>query len=712
MIQILLSVIYPLKFHYTMQSFRTEIENPVVEKDILDLEKKIRLYREGKIDDDRFRSLRLARGVYGQRQPGVQMIRIKLPYGQVTPVQLRRICAVSEQYSDGKLHITTRQDVQIHYVSLDRTPQLWAELERDDVTLREACGNTVRNVTASSLAGLDRNEPFNVIPYADALFRYFLRNPMCQELGRKFKISFSSSTEDTAYSYMHDLGFIPMINENGERGFKVLLGGGLGAQPQHAEPIFDFLADDHVIPFAEAALRVFDRNGERQSRNKARLKFLIKDIGVAGFLKLVEEEKLALPHSSYQIEPVPEKELKNIEPFIDLPDDQDFRLWLKTNAIEQKQTGFYAVTLRIPLGDIKIDKARLIAEIVDRFGQNELRFTIEQNLLLPFIRQQDLLHVYQLLKQLDLVSPGSRGLLDITACPGTDTCNLGIASSTGISTELEKVIVNEFPQLIDEPGLNIKISGCMNACGQHSIAAIGYQGMTIKSGNLVAPALQILLGGANLGNGRGVFADKVTKVPSKRGPDSLRYLLTDYIANRLAGERFYQYYERQGKMYFYQLLKPLAENELSPDELIDWGHQVEYVKAIGIGECAGVTIDLVATLITEAQEKIILAEEALKENRLADSIYLSYSAIVNGAKAILTSEDVPTNTHTGIIDSFDEKLVNTGLISLNSSFADLVAKIKLNRPSSAFARDYMAEADSLLQKLRSHYQFKQVSHAS
>jgi sulfite reductase (ferredoxin) len=250
-----------------MQSFRTELENPIVEKDIIDLEKKIRLFREGKIHDEKFRSLRLARGVYGQRQPGVQMVRIKLPFGKVTFKQLLRIADVSDEYASGNLHLTTRQDIQIHYVSLDRTPQLWEELERDDITLREACGNTVRNVTSSPDSGINPNEVFDVSPYAHAFFSYFLRNPICQEMGRKIKFSFSSDERDTAYSYIHDLGFIPKINEQGERGFKVMMAGGLGAQPFLASPIFDFLHEDQIIPYAESLLRVFDRYGERTNRN-------------------------------------------------------------------------------------------------------------------------------------------------------------------------------------------------------------------------------------------------------------------------------------------------------------------------------------------------------------------------------------------------------------------------------------------------------------
>ncbi|GAL61416.1 ferredoxin-sulfite reductase [Algibacter lectus] len=265
-----------------MQSFETEIENPIVQKDIIELANKIELFNNGKIDEEKFRSLRLARGVYGQRQEGVQMIRIKIPYGKMKSNQLRRIADVSDEYSRGRLHITTRQDIQIHYVDLQRTPELWAELEKDEVTVREACGNVVRNVTASETAGIDVNELFDVSPYADAIFKFFLRNPICQEMGRKFKVSFSNTDEDTGLSYLHDIGFIAKV-ENGVRGFKVMVAGGLGSQPRHAEELYSFLPADKIIPVMEGVLRVFDRYGERKSRAKARMKFLLKDIGLEAF---------------------------------------------------------------------------------------------------------------------------------------------------------------------------------------------------------------------------------------------------------------------------------------------------------------------------------------------------------------------------------------------------------------------------------------------
>ena len=288
-----------------MQSFRTELENPIVERDIIELDKKIREFREGKMPEEKFRSLRLARGVYGQRQQGVQMVRIKLPYGKMTMAQWGRICDVSDEYSTGNLHLTTRQDIQIHFVSLDRTPQMWAELEKDNITIREACGNTVRNITASDMAGIDPEEPFDVTPYAHAAFEYFLRKPICQEMGRKFKIAFSSSEKDTALVFMHDLGAIPRVREvNGkiQRGFKVVIGGGLGAQPHLAVATHEFLEENFLIPYIESVLRVFDRYGERNSRHKARIKFLIQKIGIDAFNALVAEEQKALTTHSVPVD--------------------------------------------------------------------------------------------------------------------------------------------------------------------------------------------------------------------------------------------------------------------------------------------------------------------------------------------------------------------------------------------------------------------------
>ena len=507
-----------------MQKYK-DINSTVVEKDIIELANKIQQFKDGKVDEEKFRSLRLARGVYGQRQEGVQMIRIKIPYGKLGSNQLRRISEVSDEYSRGRLHITTRQDIQIHYVDLDRTPELWAELEKDNVTLREACGNVVRNVTASETAGFDVNEPFDLQPYADAVFKEFLRNPICQEMGRKFKVSFSNTTEDTGLSYLHDIGFIAKL-ENGVRGFKVLVAGGLGSQPRHAETLYDFLPSDEIIPLMNAVLRVFDRFGERKSRAKARMKFLMAKVGLDGFKELVEEQRIAVPYKKFEIDsdtfpasvPVEVTEIPSVE----IKDKAAFELWKSTNLIPQKQAGYVAIGIKVLLGDFYTDKARLLADLVDKYAASELRLTLRQNIVIPFIKEELVEVVYAELEKLGFVQAGYNKAVDITACPGTDTCNLGIASSTGIAEELERVIAAEYPQYLKNEDLVIKISGCMNACGQHNMANIGFQGMSIKTKDkLVAPALQVLLGGGNKGDGNARFADKVVKVPSKRGPEAV-----------------------------------------------------------------------------------------------------------------------------------------------------------------------------------------------
>ncbi|MBU2995121.1 HEPN domain-containing protein [Cellulophaga baltica] len=686
-----------------MQSFRTEIENPIVEKDIIDLANKIDMFHNGKIDEEKFRSLRLARGVYGQRQEGVQMIRIKLPYGKVSSEQLRRICDVSEEYSRGRLHITTRQDIQIHYVDLNRTPELWAELEKSDITLREACGNTVRNVTASETAGIDVDEPFDVSPYAHALFQYFLRNPISQELGRKFKVSFSSSDADTGLSYMHDLGFIAKI-ENGVRGFKVMLGGGLGSQPRHAELLYDFLESDKIIPLMEGVVRVFDRYGERKSRAKARLKFLMKDLGLDGFKALLEEEQLAVPVKSFSIdaEAYPKAQIAEVEvPNVTIEDQKAYDAWKSTNVIAQKQEGYVAIGVKVLLGDFYLKEARALADLIQKYAADEIRLSLRQNILIPYVKEELLPFFYAELSKLGFTEAGYNKAIDITACPGTDTCNLGIASSTGIADELEKVMKEEYPDYINNPDVVIKISGCMNACGQHNMANIGFQGMSVRTKDkLVAPALQVLLGGGNMGNGEGRFADKVVKIPSKRGPEALRIILNDFDANG-DGASFPTYYAEKEQMYFYDLLKDLTDvTNLTADDFIDWGNSEEYVKAIGVGECAGVVIDLIATLLFESEEKIQTAEATFEEGKWAASIYHSYSSMVNTAKAILTAENVKTNTHAAIIKDFDEKFVANNRIGLEIGFEEFILQINKNEPSEEFAKNYLEDTKSFLKKVQ------------
>ena len=693
-----------------MQSFRTELENlhnPVVERDIIDLEKKIKLFRDGKIDDDKFRSLRLARGVYGQRQPGVQMVRIKNPFGRLSVKQLLAISDIAEEYGSGNLHATTRQDIQIHYVSLERTPELWARLERDDVTLREACGNTVRNITASSTAGIDPKEPFDVSPYAYELFRYFLRNPICQELGRKFKIAFSSSEEDTALAFIHDIGLIPKVQiENGNeiRGFKVVIGGGLGSYPHLAQTAFEFLEEQLILPYAEAMLRVFDRYGERKNRQKARMKFLLEQFGLEKMRELIREEWKALKVKEFLVD-------RNILPPSRIPDapgqharaeinEEKFKRWRDTNVFEQKQIGFFGVYVRVPLGNLDVTRARLLARIAETYAADEIRITVNQGYLLKFVRPENLRPLYRSLDGISFADPGFNSANDITACPGTDTCNLGISDSTSISLELERVISEEYPELIYNNNIKIKISGCPNSCGQHGIASIGFHGSSFKAGNNTVPALQVVLGGGVLGNGEGLLSEKIIKIPSKRGPDALRLLLDDYSENQAEGEYYENYYRRQGKEYFNTLLKPFANlTNLVPSDYIDWGRAEQFALKTEVGECAGVIIDLVATLLYETEEKFQWAKETFSHGHYADAIYHSYNVFVNGAKAMLLKKDVIVNTQTGILRDFEAHYAGEEQFIFPEGFKEFVLRINKNEPTKEFAELYLRDAGQFLQSV-------------
>lgn len=679
--------------------------------DIIDLQQKITGFKTGRIPEERFKSFRLTRGVYGQRQLGVQMFRIKIPYGKLTTEQLVRIAEISEEYTNGNLHTTTRQNIQLHFVHLEDTPAMWAKLEEVDVTTKEACGNTVRNITASDNAGIDPDEPFDVAPYAEAMFRYFLRNPICQDMGRKIKMAFSSSEKDSAYTYFHDFGFIPRVKiENGEevRGFKVVVGGGLGAQPFIAETAFEFLHEDKIIPFVNAGLRIFDRFGEREKRMKARLKFMLdpkRGITLDQYKELIEQEYPALPDKTFKVDrslvEQPEIPALTAFPEVTIQDEARFDQWKRLNLFEQKQKGFYAVNIKLQLGNISSATSKALAALVEEgVAANDIRVTINQGLMLRFVRPEALPYLYTRLDELGLAEPGFGTIADVTACPGTDTCNLGVTNSTGVAQELEKVLKEEYPELIGTTRIDIKISGCMNSCGQHMAASIGLHGSSIKHGAMVVPAQQVVLGGGIDPSGKGFVAEKIIKLPSKKIKNALRALLNDYEDNANEGEYFNDYVARQGKMYFYGLLKPLADlSKLVQDDYIDWGHTDAFIPEIGTGECAGVSYDVVGTIITDAEERFEFAKKAFAAQRWADAIYHAYSTMVIGAKALLLGKDVHCNTHQGIISDFNKHYFETGDLPLEQSFEDLVYQINKNEPTEAFALQYLQQAEGFIGKV-------------
>jgi sulfite reductase (ferredoxin) len=679
--------------------------------DVLELQEKISGFKSGRIPEERFKAFRLTRGVYGQRQLGVQMFRIKIPYGKLTARQLVRIADIAEEFTNGNLHTTTRQNIQLHHVHLEDTPAMWARLEEVGITTREACGNTVRNITASPTAGIDPDEPFDVAPYAEAMFQYFLRNPICQDMGRKIKIAFSSSEKDSAYTYFHDFGFIPrlkVIDGIEKRGFKVVVGGGLGAQPYFAETAFEFLEEEKIIPFTNAALRIFDRFGEREKRMKARLKFLLDEkrgISLEQYKQLIEQEYPALPHKTYAVDRslveqplIPEAKAW---PEIEILDQKKFAQWKSINLFEQKQKGFYTVQIKLQLGNISSETARELASLLQEgLAADDIRVTINQGLLLKYVRPEALPYLFYRLNHLGLAEPGFGTIADITACPGTDTCNLGVTNSTGVALELERLLKEEYPELIGDSRIDIKISGCMNSCGQHMAANIGLHGSSIKHGALVVPALQVVLGGGVDPSGKGYIAEKVVKLPTKKITQALRLLLDDYEEGALEGEYFNDYFTRKGKPHFYSLLKPLADlSKLEKSDYIDWGHTDAFIPEIGTGECAGVSYDVVGTIITDAEERLFYAQKALVAHKWADAIYHAYSGFVIGAKALLLSKDLHCNTHQGIIQDFQQHFYASGEFTLEQPYDELVLQINKQEPGEAFARQYLQQAEAFLARV-------------
>lgn len=680
--------------------------SPEAARDIFELQQKITSFKNAEMPEDKFKAFRLTRGIYGQRQLGVQMFRIKLPMGRITPPQIIRVAELSEQYCNANLHLTTRQDIQLHFLKVENAPAVWTGLEDVGITGREACGNTVRNITCSDQAGVDPDELFDVSPYTFESFRFFLRNPICQDMGRKIKIAFSSSEKDTAFTYIHDFGFIPKIVD-GKRGFKVVVGGGLGAQAFTAQTAFEFLEEDQIIPFIEAGLRVFDRYGERVRRHKARMKYLVKDLGLPKFMELINEERVANKVKSYPIDiysvpeatPATEKEI----PHVELADQKLYEDWLKTNTFEQKQKGFYGVYLKVTNGDIKPDEARKLAQLVNDYASQDMRVTMNQNLMIKFVRKEALPYVYSVLSEMGFADPGFGTIADITTCPGTDTCNLGVTNSMTLAKILEDVIQKEYYDLIFDKAIHIKMSGCMNSCGQHMSASIGLHGSSIRVGDKVAPAMQIALGGGVDHNGMGTVGDKIVKLPTKKMPDALRAILNDFDQNGNDTEYFNDYYKRLGKNYFYTLLKPIADqSKFVDDDYFDYGMEEYFTPEVGVGECAGVMYDMVGTIIRDAHNKQVEASEALKKEKYAEAIYYAYTGFVIAAKAMLLSKDVECNTQIKILQDFDKTFVETGEVKVEGGFENLILSINKNEPEKEFADAYVSEFEKFFNNVMAY----------
>ncbi len=678
---------------------------PELGREIDIYETELELRRQDKVDEKLFTETRLRRGAYGQRYdngqrwdgkttqsldypsgelkkgsntvwdaPGMQ--RIKIPFGGLNPDQLEVMAELAEEYSDGIVHVTTRQDFQLHYIHIDDTPSLMRRLAAVGITTREACGNSVRNVTACPFSGVCSTETFDVTPYAHGLVYFLLGHPDVQDFGRKFKVAFSGcKDEGCGLANMHDMGLIAAKRiENGveKRGFELYVGGGLGTVPHQAKLFDEFLPEEELLPTAQAISRVFARLGEKKNRNRARMKFLVAKLGIEEFKRLVLEERAQLPPdprwTAYlsELRGLDEKPLRPAQPLDGAARPEGFDQWYKTNVWHQKQAGYATATITLPLGDITADQARAVVDIARRFTNGAIRTTVEQNFVMRWISESDLPEVYAALKAVGLGQPGAGTIVDITACPGTDTCKLGIASSRGLAGELRKRMA-EKSLTMDESiqKLHIKVSGCFNSCGQHHIADLGFYGVSRHSGNYTVPHFQVVLGGEWKHNA-GTYGLAVGAVPSKRVPEVVERLTGRYLTDREKGESFQDFVRRIGKVEIKTMLDDLTRMPTHDEDATlytDWGDTREFTLGdMGVGECAGEVVSRAEFGLAAAERQVFESQVLLDQNQYQKAGELAYASMLQAAKTLVQEQfyDVPDDPDQ-IVEEFQTRFYKTKL---------------------------------------------------
>ena len=569
-------------------------------EEIANFEAQKERFKAGDFEETPFMRFRLRQGVYGQRQPDRQMVRIKAPFGGLTARQLEVLGEVSEKYVPLKKgHLTTRENVQFHHVLLDETPDLMRMIGDVGLTTREACGNTVRNVVAHPAAGVSKDEVFDVSPYAAAYARYFLRHPTTQNMPRKSKTAFSGSESDEAMTPFHDMGFIAR-ERDGKRGFKIVVGGGLSIMPQMAETLSEFVPVEDFIRHAEAALRIFNRQDEeRKNLMRARIKYTIKRLGIEKFRELVAEElKGDWAKKEIDLDTL----LFNEDESVDAPappsnptpeptDDADYDFWKASSVEEQRQDGFNVVFVRVERGDIYAEQWQPLADIAREYGGGRARIDQQQNIVFRWVRTESLYDVYMALKEIGMATSGRETIRDIVTCPGTDSCKLGITSSMGLNKALgEKLETMDVSDPLVSK-IHIKASGCPNSCGQHHVANIGFHGAVMKGGGGQVPAYELFIAGESTDGPVRVGNRVRARVPARRAGEALEMIVDHYKANRNEGEEFNKFVDRIGIQPYEDMFAPWKA-EIGPldrehiQTYMDWGKTVVYKLERGEGECA------------------------------------------------------------------------------------------------------------------------------
>jgi sulfite reductase (ferredoxin) len=667
-------------------------------------EQQMELRKHGKIDEKVFAETRLRRGIYGQRYDNGQrhdgkriqklnlpadvvkgpetlwdapgMMRIKIPFGGVTPEQLEALADLSEEYADGVSHVTTRQDFQFHYVHIDDTPALMRRLAAVGITTREACGNSVRNVTACPLAGICRDEQFDVTPYAKSCSKFLMGHPDTQDFGRKVKVAFSGCQQHPCgLVTMHDMGAVAqtrVIDGEEKRGFAFYVGGGLGSVPYKAKLFDEFLPEEELLPIAQAISRVFARLGEKRNRARARLKFLTANLGIDEFRRLVLEERQKLdsdPRWTDYLASVNEPMEEPLKPGVNLSNSdrpEGFDAWVATNVYKQRQHGYAAATVTLPMGDASADQLRALADSARGFVKDTLRTTVEQNFLFRWISEADLPEFYKAIKAIGLGAADAATIVDVTACPGTDTCKLGIASSRGLAREL-RVRLSEKSLQLDESvkNLRIKVSGCFNSCGQHHIADIGFYGINRNVNGFQVPHFQVILGGKFHDNA-GEYGVAIGAVPSKRIPQAVLAITEYFVRGRYKGESFQDFVGRIGKKEIKSLLEPMTKiptHEVDRSYYSDWGDPREFTLVdMGVGECAGEVVSQAEFTLAASERELFEAHLLLDGGRPEDAAKAAYASMLRAAQGLVKSQNPAISENENqIIDEFTSRFYDTQL---------------------------------------------------
>lgn len=702
----------------TIPEIKTAPITPALLEEIETFEAEALRTMAGEVSNDLFKPFRLQYGIYGQRQPGVQMVRVKIPFGGISANQLRRVAELADRYATAVGHVTTRQDIQMHFVELKDVPTIMRGLAEVGLTTREACANTVRNVTACHLAGVCQGEVFDVTPYAKTIAYHLLRNPLNQSLPRKFKIALSGCKQDCALTPIHDVGLLAAKRADGTIGFRMVAGGGLGSAPRMAQVLREFTPMEELLPSIEAVIKVFDTLGNRKNRNKARMKFVIEKLGFDEFKRRWEATYESMGYAKPSHEPI--KLLTHADepqPLImptrngsghSVPNgngsghgighETPFEMWKRTNVVKQKQPGYVTAAIKLFMGDLTSEQMLCVADLADRYANGNIRTTINQNMVIRWIPETQIASLYDELSAKGLSDPGAELVEDIIACPGTDTCGLGITSSKGLARALAEVFpAGRVPE--DLSDVSVKISGCHNSCAQHHISTIGLHGVGKRLGEHVAPHYELHLGGQVDGTPK--IGQMTVKLPAKAVPAALSHLVTVYRRDRQAKENLGAFIARVGKNKLKDELIPYTIVPAFQEDATfyyDWEGESEFIlEDLGPGECAGGALEMIENGILEADQELYQAKLLVENHQYSVSVNKSYRAVLAAAKAMLVTEGLEPSTDSETFIEFDSRIAQKGVIpaqyrELNKKVGDLGPKdttADSAREKMAFAKGFV-----------------------